>query len=58
MQKDAKGRAQIVLLDHGLYEHLPADVRRSLCHFWEAIVLRDVDQMKKYAAELGVDGEI
>lgn len=57
MRKDENGKAQIVLLDHGLYENLPTEVRRSLCHFWEAIVLRDVDQMKKYAAELGVDGE-
>lgn len=54
---DGDGRAQIVLLDHGLYEDLPAEVRRPLCEFWEAIVLRDERAMERHAKELGVDGE-
>lgn len=45
-----------MLLDHGLYEHLPDTYRKSLCQFWEAIVLKDKMKMKKYAKELNVDG--
>lgn len=56
-KSDVNGKADIVLLDHGLYEYLPMAVRVSLCQFWEAIVLRDVSKMQKYATELGVDGE-
>lgn len=50
--KDKK--AAVVLLDHGLYETLPNDVREALCHFWEAIVLMDHDAMKKHAAKMNV----
>lgn len=54
VRKDKAGRAQIVLLDHGLYETISEDVRDNLCHFWEAIVLRDYDKMKTYSEKLGV----
>lgn len=47
--------AQIVILDHGLYETLPNDVRHSLCHFWKSIILGDENKIKKYSKELGVD---
>lgn len=50
--KDKK--AEVVLLDHGLYETLPNDIREALCHFWEAIVLMDHDAMKKHAAKMNV----
>lgn len=52
------GKPEIVLLDHGLYEYLPKDIRLSLCKFWEAIVLKDQRKMDKYAKELNVDGEL
>lgn len=45
---------QLVLLDHGLYEEVPENVRNDLCHFWEAIVLRDYEQMKVYSDKLQV----
>uniref|UniRef100_A0A1B0CW01 ABC1 atypical kinase-like domain-containing protein n=1 Tax=Lutzomyia longipalpis TaxID=7200 RepID=A0A1B0CW01_LUTLO len=48
------GKAELVLLDHGLYETIPHNVRDSLCHFWEAIVLKDHKTMKKYATKLNV----
>lgn len=56
IRKNKKGKLEIVLLDHGLYETLPSKVRNSLCNFWEAIVVKDVTRMKRYAAELQVDG--
>lgn len=56
IRKTKKGKPEIVLLDHGLYEHLPLSIRSSLCSFWEAIVLKDQSEMDKYAKELHVDG--
>ena len=47
--------AQIVILDHGLYEHLPTKVRHSLCNFWKSIVLGNKEKMKQYSLELGVE---
>lgn len=58
IRKNAKnGKAEIVLLDHGLYESLPEPTRLSLCQFWESIVLKDKTKMQKYARELNVEGE-
>lgn len=47
-------KAEVVLLDHGLYETLPNEIRDALCHFWEAIVLMDHAAMKKHAARMNV----
>ncbi|XP_052131647.1 uncharacterized aarF domain-containing protein kinase 5 isoform X1 [Frankliniella occidentalis] len=47
-------KAELVLLDHGLYEKLPADVRTNLSHLWKAIVLSNHRDMRKYSHELGV----
>jgi len=58
VRRGDKGDAQLVLLDHGLYEELSPTVRRSLCLLWKAIVLNNHGDMKKYAAELGVKGKI
>ncbi|KAM9737935.1 putative aarF domain-containing protein kinase 5 [Menidia menidia] len=47
-------KAELVLLDHGLYEYLSQQDREALCKLWRAIVLRDEAAMKKYANTLGV----
>lgn len=49
-----KSGVQLVLLDHGLYETIPSDIRKNLCCFWEAIVLRDYETMKIYSDKLEV----
>ncbi|XP_063244538.1 uncharacterized aarF domain-containing protein kinase 5 isoform X4 [Bacillus rossius redtenbacheri] len=49
-------RAELVLLDHGLYEYIPPRIRISLCKLWKAIVLNDHPRMKEQAAALGVSG--
>lgn len=49
-----QGKMQLVLLDHGLYETVTESIRRDLCCFWEAIVLRDYDKMKVYSDKLNV----
>lgn len=56
MRKDKNNKAEIVLLDHGLYEYLPESSRVSLCRLWKSIVLNDRDKMKKHSSELGVEG--
>ncbi|XP_011209813.2 uncharacterized aarF domain-containing protein kinase 5 [Bactrocera dorsalis] len=48
------GKADLVLLDHGLYEYLPESVRKPLCEFWEATVLRDEQKMKLAARQIGI----
>uniref|UniRef100_A0A146QHW6 AarF domain containing kinase 5 n=1 Tax=Fundulus heteroclitus TaxID=8078 RepID=A0A146QHW6_FUNHE len=47
-------KAELVLLDHGLYEFLSQHDREALCKLWRAIVLRDEAAMKKYSDALGV----
>eukprot|EP00096_Caligus_rogercresseyi_P010930 TRINITY_DN4134_c0_g1_i1.p1 TRINITY_DN4134_c0_g1~~TRINITY_DN4134_c0_g1_i1.p1 ORF type:complete len:541 (-),score=132.94 TRINITY_DN4134_c0_g1_i1:76-1698(-) len=48
---------ELVILDHGLYEVVPEDIRRPLCAVWKAIVLRDHDAMQRNSVELGIDSE-
>ncbi|XP_036410924.1 uncharacterized aarF domain-containing protein kinase 5 isoform X2 [Megalops cyprinoides] len=47
-------KAELVLLDHGLYEHLSKSDRVALCKLWRSIILRDEAAMKKYSNDLGV----
>ncbi|XP_051519159.1 uncharacterized aarF domain-containing protein kinase 5 isoform X3 [Myxocyprinus asiaticus] len=47
-------KAELVLLDHGLYEYLSKSDRAALCQLWRSIILRDEAGMKRYANELGV----
>ncbi|XP_032436818.1 putative aarF domain-containing protein kinase 5 isoform X1 [Xiphophorus hellerii] len=47
-------KAELVLLDHGLYEFLSEKDREALCKLWRAIVLRDKEGMKTHADALGV----
>ncbi|KAM7036898.1 putative aarF domain-containing protein kinase 5 [Passerculus sandwichensis] len=54
VQRGPDGRAQLVLLDHGLYETLSERDRVSLCGLWRSIVMRDHDGMRDRAEELGV----
>jgi len=54
--RKVKGRTQIVLIDHGLYTHIPNQFRVSLCEFWRASVLRDEVAMEKHADSMRVDG--
>lgn len=55
VRKGNDNKAELVILDHGLYENLPLEVREPLCEFWEATVLRDEEKMKSTAKELGIE---
>ncbi|TLD19248.1 hypothetical protein PspLS_09792 [Pyricularia sp. CBS 133598] len=50
-----RGRAQVVLLDHGLYLTLSDDLRRQYARFWEAMVTGDEAALNKVSAEWGMD---
>ncbi|KAM5211048.1 putative aarF domain-containing protein kinase 5 isoform 3-T3 [Hipposideros larvatus] len=54
VRKGPDGKAQLVLLDHGLYQFLDEKDRSALCQLWRAIILRDDAAMKEHAASLGV----
>ncbi|XP_074024000.1 uncharacterized aarF domain-containing protein kinase 5-like, partial [Numenius arquata] len=54
VRRGPDGKAQLVLLDHGLYEVLSERDRGALCQLWRAIVLRDDEGMRQRSAELGV----
>ncbi|XP_036089098.1 uncharacterized aarF domain-containing protein kinase 5 isoform X3 [Rousettus aegyptiacus] len=57
VRRGQDGKAQLVLLDHGLYQFLDEKDRAALCQLWRAIILRDDAAMKAHAAALGVQGE-
>ncbi|XP_059496580.1 uncharacterized aarF domain-containing protein kinase 5 isoform X4 [Stegostoma tigrinum] len=54
VRKGPDGKAELVLLDHGLYESLNIKDRISLCKLWRSIILLNDAAMKKFANELGV----
>ncbi|KAM9165512.1 putative aarF domain-containing protein kinase 5 isoform 2-T2 [Pangshura tecta] len=56
VRRGPDGKAQLVLLDHGLYEFLSERDRSALCKLWRAIILRDDAAMRACSAELGVKG--
>jgi len=48
--------AQLVLLDHGLYETMNEADRHSLSNFYKAVVLKDEENMKHYALRMNIAG--
>jgi aarF domain-containing kinase len=50
-----RNRAQIVLLDHGLYRELSKKQLHSYREMWRAIINQDEKAMKKAASELGIN---
>lgn len=53
--RKVNSKAQIVILDHGLYETLSTSDRRALCSLWKSIILGDELKMKIHSKELGVE---
>ncbi|XP_050459124.1 uncharacterized aarF domain-containing protein kinase 5 [Cataglyphis hispanica] len=54
VRKGKDGKAQIVLLDHGLYERMSEKTRHTLCNLWESLVLRNECSLKTLANDLNV----
>ncbi|XP_013931302.1 PREDICTED: uncharacterized aarF domain-containing protein kinase 5 [Thamnophis sirtalis] len=57
VQKGPDGKAQLVILDHGLYEVLHEKEREALCKLWRAIILRDDASMQLHSKQLGVKAQ-
>lgn len=57
VRKNAAGKTEIVLLDHGLYTQLSSQFRYTYAEFWQAIIKRDVEAIRSAATTLGV-GEL
>lgn len=51
--RSRKNQAQIVLLDHGLYEILLAEERKIICDLWMATMDNDQVRMRQTATALG-----
>lgn len=49
--------AEIVLIDHGLYEYIKDADRKNLCKLWKNIILKNDEKMKLYSRLLNVDGK-
>ncbi|XP_078367254.1 putative aarF domain-containing protein kinase 5 isoform X1 [Oculina patagonica] len=55
VRKGKDRKAEIVIIDHGLYETLQHRDRIALCQLWKSIVLNDQERMQHYSKQLGVD---
>ncbi|KAJ7382323.1 putative aarF domain-containing protein kinase 5 [Desmophyllum pertusum] len=55
VRKGKDGKAEIVIIDHGLYETLQHRDRIALCQLWKSIVLNDQERMQHFSKQLGVD---
>ncbi|XP_061038740.1 aarF domain-containing protein kinase 1 isoform X1 [Eubalaena glacialis] len=47
------GKAEIVLLDHGLYQVLTEEFRLDYCRLWQSLIWTDMKSVKKYSQRLG-----
>lgn len=54
VRRRADGRAQLVLLDHGLYISTTRDFRRQYAEFWKALLTLDNGAIARVAAEWGI----
>ena len=49
-----RGRAQLVLVDHGLYRQLDGAFRDSYARLWKGMLLADIDMIRTACGSLGV----
>ncbi|XP_037688108.1 aarF domain-containing protein kinase 1 isoform X3 [Choloepus didactylus] len=47
------GKAEIILLDHGLYQVLTEEFRLDYCHLWQSLIWTDMKRVQKYSQRLG-----
>ncbi|XP_004739215.1 aarF domain-containing protein kinase 1 isoform X1 [Mustela nigripes] len=50
------GKAEVVLLDHGLYQVLTDEFRLDYCRLWQSLIWTDMEKVKKYSQRLGAGG--
>ncbi|XP_049755436.1 aarF domain-containing protein kinase 1 isoform X1 [Elephas maximus indicus] len=51
------GKAEVILLDHGLYQVLTEEFRLDYCHLWQSLIWTDMKKVKEYSQRLGA-GEL
>jgi aarF domain-containing kinase len=49
IKKGTKHDPELVILDHGLCEELPTDLRLNYCNFWKYVILKDWKKIEYYA---------
>lgn len=54
IRQGKNGKAELVLLDHGLYDYLTPNDREYLCNLYKSIIMRNEDEMERYSHLLGV----
>ena len=54
VRRDEKGKAQLVLVDHGLYKQLDDDFRLNYAQLWKSLMLADIPGIKTACASLGI----
>ncbi|XP_065067851.1 aarF domain-containing protein kinase 1-like isoform X2 [Rhopilema esculentum] len=54
VSKNKHNEAEIIMLDHGLYQTLTDEFRVTYCKLWQALVRADVDAIKHHSDALGV----
>ena len=57
VREDNNGAAQIVLLDHGLYEYIDTEERVALANLYKAIILKDEQSMQYHSELMNVKGD-
>ncbi|KAK3600947.1 hypothetical protein CHS0354_004156 [Potamilus streckersoni] len=55
IRKGKNNKAEVVLLDHGLYDYLTPTHRKYLCRLYKAIIMRNEDDMERFSHALGVE---
>lgn len=49
IKKGTKHDPELIILDHGLCEELPTDLRLNYCNFWKYVILKDWKKIEHYA---------
>ena len=53
--RNKNGKAQLVLLDHGLYKEIDDNFRIKYAQLWKSLMLADLDGIEKACRGMGID---
>ena len=57
IEHQGRQRAQLVLLDHGLYRYLTKELRTAYSYLWQGIIRRDSEMVTQAVKDIGIDEE-
>ncbi|KAK2149688.1 hypothetical protein LSH36_442g03031 [Paralvinella palmiformis] len=55
IRKGKDKKAEVVILDHGLYDYIKPEDRVNLCRLYKSIIMNNEENMQKYSLALGVE---